>query len=372
MSLSTPTDINQPAGPDRTPPGGQPSPTGQPQPSVDVERAAKMKIRQMSTAPWLSQALYAAAKLGIADQLVAGPQPVEALARASDADPETLYRLLRALASTEIFDEPRPRTFALNPAAAQLRSDRPDSVRHVVIMHGEETFRAWADVLHTVRTGKPAFDHVYGVPFYDYLTDHPSAAETFHAAMGVSGQPPLVVNRLDFQEAKTVVDVGGGSGALLASVLDAHPGLRGSLLDLPEAVEEGERRFAAAGLADRVDSHAGDFFDGVPTGDAYLLCRVLHNWGDQDALAILANIRASAAPGSTLYVLDRVVPDVPGPHPGKIADLVMLVVLGGRDRTLPEYKNLLDTAGFDVESVVEPPPGSDPRAESAIVAVLRS
>jgi SAM-dependent methyltransferase len=330
-----------------------------------------MKIRQLSTAPWLSQAMYAAAKLGIADLLVDGSRPVEELAQASGAHPDTLYRLLRALASVEIFAEPRPRAFALNPAAAQLRSDRPDSVRHVVIMHGEETFRAWAEILHTVQTGEPAFDKVYGVPFYQYLAKHPAAEEVFNAAMGVSGQPPMVIDGLDLSRAGTVVDVGGGSGALLARVLQQHPDARGAVLDLPDAIADAQRRFAEAGLAQRAEGVVGSFFDGVPAGDAYLLCRVLHNWDDEDVRVILRNIRAAAPVGARLYVLDRIVPDVPGPHPGKVADLVMLVVLGGRDRTRPEYEALLQSADFDVEAVIDPPPGADPRAESAIVAVVQ-
>jgi SAM-dependent methyltransferase len=364
MSLSVSSDAVPPA------PAGRPGPPG-PSGPPDPERAAKMQIRQLSTAPWLSQALYAVAKLGVADLLADGARPVDELAKLTDAHPDTLYRFLRALASVDIFAEPEPRTFGLTPASEQLRTDLPGSMRHVVMMHGEETFRAWADVLHTVRTGKPAFDKVYGASFYSYIAEHPEAEQTFHAAMGVSGAPPLVVDALDLSWARAIVDVGGGSGSLLAHVLGKNGDARGALIDLPDAVSEGVRRLASEGLADRAECVPGSFFDGVPEGDAYLLSRVLHNWGDDEALAILRNIRSVIKPGGRLYVLDRLVPDVPGPHPGKIADLVMLVVLGGRDRTEAEYTALLETAGFTVDTVTAPPPGSDPRAESAITATPR-
>jgi len=334
--------------------------------------AAKMQIRQLSVAPWLSQALYVAAKLGVADELVDGPRPVTEIARTTGAHADTLNRFLRALASTGIFDEPDPGTFALNPPAEQLRSDRPDSMRPIVLLHGEETFRAWADVLHTVTTGQPAFDSVYGTSFYGYLADHPEAERIFNAAMGISGQPPLVLDALDFSSASTLVDVGGGSGTLLARVLERDTRLAGILIDLPDAVREGLRSIAGDPIAQRIEGVAASFFDEMPAGDTYVLARVLHNWSDEQALAILRNVRAVIPAGGRLHVLDRLVPEVKGPHPAKIADLVMLVVLGGRDRTLPEYTALLEAAGFEIESVIAPPPGSDPRAESAITCVPAS
>ncbi len=334
----------------------------------DPVMAAKMQIRQISTAPWLSQALYVIAKLGVADELVGGPQPVEEIAQATGAHADTLYRFLRALASVGVFEERATGIFALAPPAEQLRSDRRDSMRPVVVMHGEETFTAWSNVMHTVMTGRPAFDAVYGTPFYAYLADHPEAERIFNAAMGVSGQPPLVVHALDFSSARKIVDVGGGSGALLAHVLEHDAELEGVLLDLPDAVE-GLRDVAGDSVVDRIEAVAGSFFDVMPDGDSYVLSRVLHNWGDEQALAILRKVRATIPAGGRMYVLDRLVPEVKGPHPGKISDLVMLVVLGGRDRTLTEYSALLESAGFEIEAMIAPPRGSDPRAESAIVCV---
>ena len=343
-------------------------PTSAPGPgrAPDPVMAAKMQVRQLSTAPWLSQALYVVAKLGVADELVDGARPVAEIARATGAHADTLYRFLRALASVGVFEEPTSGVFALAPASEQLCSDRRDSMRAVVLMHGEQTFRAWANVMHTVATGQPAFDDVYGTSFYAYLADHPDAERIFNAAMGVSGQPPLVVDALDFSSARTIVDVGGGSGALLARVLERDEQLAGILLDLPDAVR-GLREVAGDRVADRIAGIPGSFFDEIPAGDSYVLSRVLHNWGDEQARAILGRIRAVIPAGGRLYILDRLVPDVKGPHPAKISDLVMLVVLGGRDRTLPEYSALLESAGFAIESMIAPPRGSDPRAESAIV-----
>lgn len=330
--------------------------------------AAKMRIRELSIAPWISQAMYAIAKLGVADHLADGPRPVDEVAHLVGADPDTLHRLCRALASAGVLTETGPRTYGLDAPGEELISDRPGSMRDIVVMHGEETFRAFADVLHTARTGRPAFEQAFGTSFYDYLDSHPEAERLFHRAMGVSGQPPAVVRSLDFEGAKTVVDVGGGSGGLLAEVLLDRPAVNGVLLDMADAVAEGSRRMESAGLADRVRCVAGSFFDPAPEGDTYVLARVLHNWGDEEALRILSRIREAMPSHGRLYVLDRLVPEVPGPHPGKTADLVMLVVLGGRDRTRSEYAALLEAAGFVLDSVVPPPPGSDPRAESALMA----
>ncbi|MGP4000698.1 methyltransferase [Streptomyces sp. 8N706] len=330
--------------------------------------AAKMRIRELSIAPWVSQAMYAITKLGVPDHLAEGPRPVDEVAPLVGADPETLHRLCRALSSAGVLTETAPRTYGLAEPGEELVSDRPGSLRDVVVMHGEETFSAFADILHTARTGRPAFDHVFGSSFYEYLESHSEAEQLFHRAMGVSGRPPAMVSTLDFDGAKTIVDLGGGSGGLLAEVLAQRPGTEGVLVDLAEAVAEGARRMEREGLADRVRCVPGSFFDPAPAGDTYLLARVLHNWGDEDALRILGRIREVIPAHGRLYVLDRLVPEVPGPHPGKTADLVMLVVLGGRDRTRTEYVDLLRAAGFELEKVAPPPPGADPRAESALVA----
>lgn len=331
--------------------------------------AAKMRIRELSISPWVSQAMYALAKLRVPDHLADGPRSVDEVAPLVGAHPDTLHRLCRALASAGVLTETGPRTYGLAEPGEELLSDRPGSLRDVVVMHGEETFRAFGEILHTAQTGRPAFEKLFGSPFYSYLETHPEAESLFNRAMGVSGRPPAVVENLDFDGAKTIVDVGGGSGALIADILTRRPGTAGVLLDLPEAVAEGEQRMAGEGLADRVTCVPGSFFDPVPQGgDAYLLARVLHNWGDEDALRILGRVREAMPSHGRLYVLDRLVPEVSGPHPGKTADLVMLVVLGGRDRTRTEYTELLAAAGFTLETVVSPPAGGDPRAESALVA----
>ncbi|MEC3894041.1 methyltransferase [Nocardiopsis alba] len=330
--------------------------------------ADRMRIRELSTAPWLSQALYAVTKLGVPDALIEGALPVEEIADRVGADPAALHRFLRALTSAGVFAEVGSRVYELNAPARHLCSDTPASMRHIVIMHGEETFRAFADVLHTVRTGLPSFDAVYGKGFYEYLPEHPEAEATFHAAMGISGAPPVVADEIDFRDPATVIDLGGGSGALLTRVLERYPDAKGVLVDVADAVAEAERVYGGTEVGARMTFVPGDFFGPAPRGDVYLLSRVLHNWDDERAGRILDRIREVIPEEGRLCVLDRVVPDVSGPHPSKIADLVMLVVLGGGDRTRKEYGSLLERHGFSVESLIPPSAGADPRAESAIVA----
>jgi SAM-dependent methyltransferase len=225
------------------------------------------------------------------------------------------------------------------------------------LMQGEEVFRAFAEIMHTVRTGAPAFEKVYGQSFYAYLDDSPAAARTFHESMG--GQPvPAALSTCDLTGVRRVVDVGGGNGALLAELLDGRPGLRGVLLDRPEAASRARIRLADAGIADRVEVVEGSFFDRIPGGgDVYLLCRVLHNWTDERAVEILRRVHGAMCPGGRLIVLEELLPDPADPATGSmdaaagLVDLLMLVTLEGHDRTAAEYGRLMAQAGFTVTAV---------------------
>jgi hypothetical protein len=335
----------------------------------------RRKLLGILSGGWLAQACYAVVKLGVPDLLTAGPRTAGELADATGAHPVALARLLRALAAAGLLSR-SDAGYALTSTGELLRSDVEGSLAANAVMHGEEVFRSFADIMHTVRTGEPAFAHVYGQPFYDYLDAHPEAAAGFHASMGDQPAPSGWAD-CDLSGVGSLCDVGGGNGALLADVLAAHPSMRGVLVERPDAARAARGRFTAtglagvAGVADRVDIVESSFFDGVPAGhDAYVLARVLHNWTDEHALDILGRIHEAAAPGARLIVLEELMPDdgAGGASAVGLVDLLMLVTLEGFDRTATQYGDLLDKGGFAVTAVH---PGRSVAAGGAIEAVRR-
>lgn len=311
---------------------------------------ARRKLLGMLSGAWLAQACFAVVTLGLPDQLAAGPRTAADLAEATGAQPRVLARLMRALAAAGVFKQLPSQLFALTPVGELLRSDVDGSASLVALMHGDQVHRSFAEILHTVRTGEPAFTHVYGQPFYDYLDAHPDAAATFNASMG--DQPaPAGFRDCDLTGIRHLVDVGGGNGALLEDVLTRYPDMRGTLLERADAVAAAGERLG--GLRDRVTLIEGSFFTDTPTGaDAYVLARVLHNWNDEHALDILGRVHAAAPPGARLYVLEEILPDDADATPAAgLVDLLMLVTLEGFDRTEAEYRELLVKAGFTITSV---------------------
>jgi hypothetical protein len=312
-------------------------------------------MNRLLTGYWVSQALYVAAKLGLADLLKDGPRPSDELAAATHSDPTALYRLLRALASVGVFAEDGGRRFALTPLAERLRSDLPDSQRSLAVMNGEEFYRAWGELLYSVQTGRPAFDKLFGRPVFDYLSQHPEQARVFDAAMvGVHGrETAAMLDVYDFAGIGTLADVGGGNGSLLAAVLRRHPRLRGILFDLPGVVQRARANLEAAGLAGRCHVVGGSFFEAVPGGaDAYLMRHILHDWDDERAAAILRNVHRAAPDGARLLAVEGVVPPGNGPSFTKLLDLTMLVIPGGRERTEDEYRRLFAAGGFRLTRAV--------------------
>jgi O-methyltransferase/methyltransferase family protein len=294
-----------------------------------------------------AQCCYALAKLGVPDQLSSGPLTTAELAARTGANPLALRRILRALASMGLFRRTAPDTYALTSVSELLRSDLPGSLRQTAIMHGEEVHRSFVEIMHTVHTGQPAFTKAYGMPFYDYLAEHPATADTFAEAMGSERVPAVLAGRV---LTGTVVDVGGGNGGLLAEVLAAQPDLRGVLLELPDSVRAARARLGEAGLLDRVELVEGSFFEGVPGGgDVYVLARVLHNWADDQAELILRRVGTGMPAGARLLVLERLVPEETAAS--GMVDLIMLGMLEGHDRTEEEYLTLLDKAGFSIVDV---------------------
>ena len=294
----------------------------------------------------ISQALYAAAALGIADQLVAGPVPAEVLAERAGAHAPSLYRLLRTLASVGVFTEPEPGVFALTPLGQTLTSGQPGSMRDVVIMF-METYAPFADLLHTIRTGQPAAEHLRPAVLHLAVAP-PRAGQQVHRRDGEPDRrvqdsrdrvPAARWHRHDRGRRRRRRHV-------LAAILAAHPHLRGVLFDLPHVITAAPQTLARQGVEDRAECVGGDFFESVPAdGDAYLVSLVLHDWPDRQARRILANI-AAAGRGARLLVLDFVVPPGDAPHMSKISDLNMLAMMGGKERTGPEWRELLEGTGF--------------------------
>jgi hypothetical protein len=306
----------------------------------------------------VSQALYVAAKLGIADALVDGGEPLGQISAEVGADPLALRRLLRTLCALGVFSETEPDVFGLTPLGATLASDRPGSMRDLALMWMETHYQPFAGLLETVRTGECAATEHYGQPFFGWLAGQPDQVHRFSRAMAnlTDGIKAGAIASADFSDATTIVDLGAADGAVLATILATTPGARGIAFDLPHVVAAAAATVEAHGLGDRLTAQGGSFFDAVPGGaDTYLMSMVLHDWNDHDVARILGNIRAAAAPGARVRAFELVMPEGDGPHMSKMIDLTMLAMLDGRERTAAEMRELFEAAGFAFDGVVATP-----------------
>jgi len=310
-------------------------------------------VVQLAQLPFLTQALYVAAKLGIADLLASGPRTNEDLAQDIGAHAPSLYRILRALAGAGLFEEVQPRHFALTTMGACLRTDAPDSQRAYAIMYGDPAMWQAMQLLHTVMTGQPASEHAWGMKAFQYLGAHPDLAAVFNAGMSDGmRQRSIAIASYDFSAMNTVVDVGGNQGRLLATVLQANPALRGVLFDLPQVVARAHEYLETAGVAERCGVVGGDFFQEVPVGgDIYILSTVIHDWEDEPAIQILQSCRRAMTANGRLLLVERVLPAPNELSLAVLSDLVMLAI-GGRERTEAGYRALLAAADFDLQTVV--------------------
>jgi hypothetical protein len=305
---------------------------------------------------WTAKAIRVAAILGVADHIEAGPKTAEELAGLVGAHGPSLHRLLRALASVGIFKEDDRRRFAPTPLGSTLRSGVPGSLRDTAIsMLDDGHGRCWDDLLHSLRTGEIACDHVHGTNIWDYYAHHPEEERAFNGAMtGLSQMVGgAVVEAYDFSPFGKIVDVAGGQGSLLSQILRATPKARGVLFDAPRVVEGAGPNLEAAGVADRVERIGGDFFESVPAGgDLYTLKWIVHDWDDERSLAILKNCRRAMHPGARLLLVEAVIPPGNEPMWGKFLDLNMLVITGGKERTEREFAALLASAGLRLTRVI--------------------
>ena len=303
-----------------------------------------------------TQMLHVAAKLGLADLLKSGPRHASDIAAAVGAHPRSLYRLLRALASLGFFAETADGRFELTAQAQTLRSDIPGSLRDTAVLYGDTwVWSAYAEMAHSVMTGTPAFDQVYGQTMFEYLRSHPEAAATFDRGMTAYSkqEAAAILAAYDFSNASNLVDVGGGHGALLAAILQAYPDIRGILFEQSSVIDGARIAMTAAGLANRCSFEPGDFFHAVPAGgDVYMLKSILHNWDDDRSTTILDCCRNVMRPGHKLLIFERVIPVANEPSEAKLFDINMLVVLGAAERTEAQYATLLQKSRFALRQTI--------------------
>lgn len=325
-------------------------------PAENPGLSPSLAMRQLLNGYRVTQILSVAARLGLADLLTNGPRTVDELAAATGTQASALYRILRALASVGVFAETAiPRQFTLTPLAATLRADHPQSERDHALFFGGESYRAWADLLYSAQTEAPAFEHVFGMGHFEYLAQHPEESAIFDRTMSAGSRmaAPAIAVAYDFATAGTVVDVGGGRGTLIAAILRAHPTVRGIVFDQPHVVAGAGPVLAEAGVADRCELVGGDFFTAIPEGgEVYILRRIIHDWDDDRAVAILRNCARAMAPGARMLVAETVIPPGNEPSAAKFLDLQMLVMTGGRERTAAEYRSLFAAAGLSLTRVI--------------------
>ncbi|WP_166349339.1 methyltransferase [Phytoactinopolyspora limicola] len=322
----------------------------------DREHAPTEMMRLIYGA-FLSQQLATAADLGVADLLADGPKPVSVLSERTGTDPVALHRVLRGLAAVGVFTEIAPATFGLTPLAMTLRADVPESLRNVARLAGaRETHEALAGLEHSIRTGLPSFERAYGTDWWSYLAANPGRASLFHAAMGdVARQThAAVASAYDFSDRRILVDVGGGHGHLAAAILQRYPEMTAVVFDRPEVVSDVPTTLDKTGVAGRARAEGGDFFERIPeNGDVYVLSWILHDWDDDDAATILANVREAMAPGAKVIVIDTLIPPGDEPHLGKLLDIIMLMQHGGKERTEAEMVGVLRAGGLTETEIVE-------------------
>lgn len=324
---------------------------------MGVEKTPTELVREMAGGFSLSQMLYTTVKLGVPDELASGPRHARDLAPALNANPQTLHRFLRMLVVIKLLSQDEDGRFMLSPLGHTLRTDHPDALFQRILYIGEINYRAAQGMLHTVQTGEVAFDHVFGVPFFDYLAEHPYLGGFFNGLMSqqVEDRAAGIVAAYDFSGVGTVVDVGGGKGTLVSAILGGDPGRRAVIFDRPEVLAEARLCLEQSGLDHRCRLVPGDFFrDPVPPeGDLYLLSNIIHDWDDEKSVRILSNCRSAMSSGSTLLLIEQIMPERAEQAPVTVAsDFSMMLLLTGRERTRAEFEGLLAGAGLRLASVL--------------------
>ena len=315
------------------------------------------QLLSIVSSAWTSAAIYVAAKLGIADLLKDGPRSVEFLSVATSTHETSLYRVLRAVASAGVFTENDGKTFANTPMSETLRADHPQSVRDLTIwMNEPEHWKVYGDLMHSVKTGVPAWNKTHGEPVFPYLfKTNPELGTIFNNAMTSythQTTTPLL-EAYDFSSAQIVADIGGGLGHLLGAVLAANTGITGVLFDLPEVLQGAPAMLKKFGVDERVEIVRGDFTQDIPVvADIYMLKHIIHDWYDDKNQVILGNIRNNMPDSAKVLIIETIIPEGNDPHFSKIIDLEMLVAPGGMERTAREFESLLQKSGLRLKRII--------------------
>lgn len=319
-------------------------------PKPDLDRLFALHYGYRST-----QVVYVIAKLGLADHLADAPLTAAELATRVQADPVSLGRLLRLASFYGLVEERPGGRFALTPLGRPLSSGGDDSLKALATMLGEEHYGAWGSLLHSVKTGQPAFNHVYGAPFFDYMAAHPKTQATFDAAMSAGSDAFLgeLADSYDFSKVRVLVDVGGGNGSVSARILKHNPAMQAVIYDQPQVLEAAERYLSKAGLRARCRLVPGDFFSSVAEGgDLYVLSNIVHDWDDERAVRILRNCRSAMKPTGVVMLVEAVMAEHGRPSRAAMADVNMMVLLTGRERTEEQYRSLLQEADLSLTRII--------------------
>lgn len=307
------------------------------------------QMMQWITTKWITKPIYVISELGIADLMSDGPKSVAALAKKTDTHAPTLFRILRALSSVGVFTETEDRVFGLTPLGQCLLSNALGPIARMFLSEWHD--KAWNGLNQTVRTGKPGFDYTFGKPAFEWFEENPlerSILDQGQATKAV-GFANAVVKSYDFSDSKSICDIGGGQGAFLIHLLAKYPDTIGYVVDLPGAVLSAERAIENANLSNRCKAISYDFHkEAPPVCDAYFLVNVLHDWNDEICIRMLKNIASSMNTNSKLWIIEYLIEPEPGFSVAKLLDLEVLVMGGGRERTINEYKALLSVAGLEL------------------------
>jgi len=316
-------------------------------------------LLQMVNSYMISQALYVVAKLGIADLLADGPKSADEIAAVVDCHPPSVYRVLRSVAAVGVFAEGEDGRFELTPMGDLLKSDTEGSLQGWTVIRGEPfVWRPWGEILHSVKTGRSAFGHVFEKPAFDYLGENQDDARLFDNAMrSIShGKFEALAEAYDFSGVKTLVDVGGGNGGMMTAILKANTHLKGTIAELPHVVDHATERMEEAGLTERCECVPVDMFESVPASDAYIMGNVIHDWDDERSITILSNCRKAMRDDGRVLLVEMVLTPGNEFHLGKLVDIEMLVMTdGGLERTEAGYQKLFESAGLRLHAVHETP-----------------
>lgn len=312
---------------------------------------AREKILALLAGEWVSRGLYVAAKLELADHLEAGPRSIEDLAGLTSSDPNSLYRLMNMLAGFSVFEEIAPKTFANTDNSRLLMKNNPESLRALSIFYGEDMHKSWDELLPSIQTGTPAFQLAFKQPVFAFFKENPPRAALFQEAMKEKSKAVIksAIDTYNFGKFQSICDIGGGQGQFVQALLHAYPHLTGTIFELPEVIEKIKQSPLKENPRCKLTS--GDFFVTIPSGaDAYLLKSVLHDWDDAKCQQILKNCHDAMGPDSQLLIVEVVLLPKNKSLYANCMDLLMLTVTGGKERTLSAFNEMLDKAGFVLES----------------------